>query len=183
MADTIGDNLNVIQTAIGHLAAEGLTKVGKGGYGCVISPATWAYNYKTQGSTPTSVDVGFWGVSLAGGIFGPVALAGSYLKALVDDDVTRKVAAVRASEPARCRPGILALVGWGPPSSLAGDFAATGGVAWQHPNGLWVSVVDGQKRLVPDYQPLKFQAIIRPVLPLKKAPGSKGFMTTDKWRL
>lgn len=181
MSDTIDNNLNIIQTAIGHLAAEGLTRAGKGPLGVVISPATWAYNYKTQGSVPTSVDVGYWGVSLAGGIFGPVALAASYLKALVDDDVTRKLTQVRQAEPERFRQGILALVGWSSPSSMAGEFAAAGGVAWQHPNGLWVSVVDGQKRMIATYRPLKYQAIYRPVWPLQKVTGGSGFVTTDKW--
>lgn len=182
MSDIIDSNSSVIQTAIGHLAAEGLERAGKGALGMVISPATWAYSYATQGSTPSSVEVGIWGVSLAGGIFGPVTLAAEYIKALVDDDITRKLALVRQGEPNRFRPGILALVGWSSPSALAGEFAAAGGVAWQHPNGIWVSVVDGKKRMISDYRPLKYQAIYRPIWPLQKAPSGKGFVITDKWR-
>ncbi|HEY6877206.1 MAG TPA: hypothetical protein VI299_04265, partial [Polyangiales bacterium] len=85
----------------------------------MLSPATWIYNYQTQGSGPSSIDVGYWGISLAGGIFAPVSLAVSYLKALVDDDIQRKVMEVRKTEKASpYSRGILALTGWGPPSSL-----------------------------------------------------------------
>jgi hypothetical protein len=181
MSDAVDKNLNVLQTAGGHLAAIGLEKLGKGPVGAVISPATWLYNYKAQGSKPSSVDVSYWGISLAGGIFAPVALAAAYVKSLVDDDLQRKVLEVRRSEAGSpFNQGILALTGWGPPSSFAGKFANAGGTTWQHSNGLWVSVVDGKGRMIPNFRPSVYTAIVRPIWPLQAAPGG-GYMTTDKF--
>ena len=181
MADPVGENLNVFQTAAGHLAAIGLDRLGKGPFGAVISPATWIYNFKTQGSTPSSVDLGYWGVSLAGGLFAPVSLAASYIKALVDDDIQRKVLEARRSESSSpYSKGILALTGWGPPSSLAGKFASAGATTWQHQNGVWVTVLDGAGKMIPNFRPKCYRAIVRPVWPLQQAQGD-AYVTTDKF--
>lgn len=182
MPDLGAENLNILQTAAGHLAAIGLDRLGKGPAGALISPATWIYNFKSQGSTPSSVDIGYWGVSLAGGIFAPVSLAASYVKALVDDDIQRKVAEVRRSEAASpyCR-GILALTGWGPPSSIAGQFASAGATTWQHQNGVWVTILDGSGKMIPNFSPSCYRAIVRPVWPLRLAAGGSGYVTTDKF--
>jgi hypothetical protein len=182
MGDAVEQNRNVLQTAAGHLAAIGLERIGRGPLGAVISPATWAYNYNTQGSVPSSVDVGYWCVSLGGGIFGPVSLAASYIKSLVDDDLQRKVLEVRRSESSSpYSNGILALTGWGPPSSLAAQFASAGGTAWQHHNGAWVSIVDGTGKMIPNFRPSCYSAIVHPVWPLRAAPGGTGFVITDKF--
>jgi hypothetical protein len=174
------ENLNILQTAGGHLAAIGLTKAGKGPLGVLISPAVWLYNWQFSGSTPSSVDGAFYAISLAGGIFAPVALAASYVKALMDDDIERKVNEARQTEPALYRPGIQAIVGWGPPSALAGEFAMAGGTSWQAPNGIWVTIVDANKRLIPNYKPVHASAIRRPVWPLTAAPNGSGYMIEDK---
>ena len=182
MSDLVGENLNVLQTATGHLAAIGLDRLGKGPAGVLISPATWVYNFKSQGSTPSSVDVGYWGLSIAGGIFAPVTLAASYIKALMDDDIQRKVLEARRSEASSpFSKGILALTGWGPPSSLAAQFASAGGTTWQHQNGVWVSIVDGSGKMIPNYRPSCYRAIVRPVWPLRTSPGGSGYVTTDKF--
>jgi hypothetical protein len=182
MGDGIQQNLNVLQTAGGHVAAIGLTRIGRGPLGAIITPATWIYNYESQGSTPSSVDVGYWGVSLAGGILGPVSLAASYIKALIDDDVQRKVLEVRKAEaPSPYCKGILALTGWGPPSSLAAKFAIAGGTAWQHHNGVWVGVVDGSGKLIPNFRPRSYRAIMHPIWPLQSAAAGGGYVVTDKF--
>lgn len=180
MGDLIDANINLIQTAMGHVAAEGLERVGKGPLGVVINPATWAYNFATKGATPNSVDYAFWAISLGGSILAPAALVAQYFKGMIDDDVQRKLVEVRSTEPKRCALGIAAIGGWGTPASLAGEFARAGGVAWMHPNGLWVSIVDGRKRLIANYRPRRYAAIRRPVWPLKMAPNRSGFMVTDK---
>lgn len=182
MTDVVDWNRNVFQTASGHLAAIGLERIGHGPLGNMLTPATWTYNWKTQGSTPSSVDVGYWAVSLGGGIFAPVGIAISYLKSLVDDDMQRKVLAVRDSEAqSPYRQGILALAGWGPPSALAAAFAKSGGTAWQHHNGVWVTVVDGKGKMISNFRPTVFRAIVRPVWPLQAARGGGGLVITDKF--
>jgi hypothetical protein len=148
--------------------------------GNLISPAIWLYNWQSSGATPSMVDGAYYAVSLAGGILAPAALAASYVKALVDDDLERKVNQARQTEPHQYRPGIQAIVGWGPPSAIAGEFAMAGGTAWQAPNGIWVAIVDANKRLIPNYQPAHAVAIRRPVWPLKAAPNGSGYMIEDK---
>ena len=172
------DHRNILQTGIGHLAAIGLKRMNRGPLGILVSPVTWAYNFNVQGSVPTSVDAAFWAIALPGGILASAALAASYVKALVDDDVERKLEEVRRGERPSRRPGILALAGWGPPSSLAGHFARKGGTAWQHSNGLWVSIVDAREKMIVDYTPAHPISIRRPVWPLQRAPG--GLLVSDK---
>jgi hypothetical protein len=180
MNELIEGNRNILQAIGGHLAEIGLARAGAAPLGAIISPATWVYNYKTQGSAPSSVELAFWGVSLAGGIFAPVSLAVSYIKSLVDDDIQRKVIEARKTEKdSPYSPGILAVTGWGPPSSIAATFARSGGVAWQHDNGVWLSIVDGNGRLIPNFKPKKYRAIVRPVWPLKAA--GDGYRITDKF--
>ncbi|MDD9943687.1 MAG: hypothetical protein OXU20_21780, partial [Myxococcales bacterium] len=164
------------------LAAIGLEQSELGPWGRLISPATWAYNWATEGTFPSSVDVGYWGVGMAGGLFGPVTLAASYVKAFVDDDLARKVAEVRRTEAhSPYARGIMAITGWGPPSASAMDFAYAGGTAWQHPDGAWVTVVDDRKRMIANYHPRAFVSIRRPVWPLQPIPGRKGkYVFSDK---
>lgn len=181
MSDQVEANRNILQTLSGHVAAIGLERAGFGPLGVIISPATWVYNYKAQGGTPSSVDVAYWGLSLAGGVFAPVSLAVSYIKALIDDDIQKSVMEVRKTEKdSSYRLGIMAVTGWVPPSSIAATFARGGGVAWQHENGVWVSVVDGKGRLIPNFRPTKYRAIVRPVYPLQAAPAGDGYRVTDK---
>jgi hypothetical protein len=88
---------------------------------------------------------------------------------------------VRKTESASAyAPGILALSGWGTPSTLAANFAKAGGTAWQHHNGLWVSIVDDKARLISNYRPSTFVSIVRPVWPLRLLPGG-GYVVTDKF--
>lgn len=171
---------NVIQAATGHLAAIGLQRTGKTVLGSLISPATWFYNWVTTGTLPTSVDYGFWILSIGGGMFGPASLAATYVKALVDDDIHRKVLEARSSEPPHVRPGIHALIGWGTPSGIGGRLAVAGGTAWQHPNGVWVGLVDDRRRPVSNYSPKLASDLRRPVWPLTAGPGGGRYMIHDK---
>lgn len=182
MDDTLEEHRNVLQTSLGHLAAIGLEKVGRGPWGNTITPATWVYNAWSREALPTSVDVGYWGVGIAGGAFAPVSLALSYIKAWVDDDIESKVAQVRATEAtSRHAPGVLAVIGWGTPSALAADYARVGATAWQHPNGVWVTAIDGRNNLIIDYKPRSYMQIRRPYHPLRPIPGrTHEYFVSDK---
>lgn len=62
------------------------------------------------------------------------------------------------------------MFGWAGPPINAQTIAGKGGVAWQHPNGLWVYLKleeNGKEVLVCDYKPKKATKIPGPDLPLR----------------
>ena len=141
--------------------------------GAIVQPLVWA----VQGNTGDVADKGLYAVGL---ICLPLALAAGgagLLKGYMDDDVLQKLAEVRASEPVRWAKGIVpaAEFHWNEmPDINAQRIAAYGGVAWQHPNGLWVYLKpknNGKLVSVCDYRPRVAKKILGPELPLRPAGG------------
>jgi hypothetical protein len=91
----------------------------------------------------------------------------------VDDNVVKRVAEVAADEPHYLSKTIFPTVDYhwtGFPEACAQKIAQNGGVAWQHPNGLWVYSKlekNGKTILTCDTKPRKAIKIIRPELPLQ----------------
>ncbi len=139
-----------------------------------VSPAVWLIT----GEAPDAVDVGLWGLGIAGGIVGMAGMATSALKAYVDDDIHKRVMAIRHVEGAPYSKYIKSTLKY---SMLAGDginatsIAAAGGTAWET-RGLWVYVTDATGKLVCDYEPKIANTVYGPLLPLR--PVSGGF----SWR-
>ena len=147
-------------------AGKRVAKIG----GALVQPAVWA----TTEDAPDAVDVGVWVAGLFAGPAGWAALMTGAFKALLDGHTAERLAHVRASEPKHLRPGILPVTKF---STLTGDtntalrIAMKGGVAWEHPNGLWVFLRDAKGGLVPDHDPALMRRKVGPKLPMEPAPG------------
>jgi len=132
-----------------------------------IQPVIWAI----QGNMGDDGDK----LLFALGLIPPLSLAAGIVgiwKGRMDDDVLAKTEQVRADEPAEYAKAIYptAVFGWSGPPMNAQTIAGKGGVAWQHPNGLWVYLKlekNGKEILVCDYKPKKATKIHGPELPLR----------------
>lgn len=173
VADTIRDHKNVIQTTSGTIASISLEQAGKKVAGALVTPATWAVNHLADGSTPNAVDIGIW---MSGFLSAPASIATGFIKALVDDDIGRKLALVQAKEPPKYARFIKACYNYGmaSPSINAMTIANRGGTAWITSVGLWVYITDARDNLVADYQPQEFTSMYRPRKPYKER-SSGGF--------
>jgi hypothetical protein len=164
--------------------------------GAAVQPAVWLVQYAANGSTPDRTDVGLYSMGVGssalqslgyGGPFGAIAAAGtSLVKGMVDDHTAELLKAVRASEPAKYAKGIFPVehAGKGSRGSITASLiASSGGVAWQHPNGLWVYIANKDTRTgdwlpVCDYRPRKARTVYLPLLPLR--PKGDGVAWTSK---
>lgn len=176
MGDVVGavkDNKNVIQTTGGSIASIGLEQAGKKVAGALVTPATWVLNNVTDGSTPGVVDIGIW---LSGFLSAPASIVTGFVKAMVDDDIGRKLALIQAKEPPKYARFIKACYNYGiaSPSINAMTIANKGGTAWITSVGLWVYISDIRDNLVADYQPQEFITMYRPVKPYRQR-SSGGF--------
>lgn len=172
-AGKINDNKNIIQSTSGTIASIGLEQVGKRVAGVLITPATWAVNNAVNGSKPNGVDIGVW---LSGFISAPASIVTGTVKALVDDDIDRKLQRVRSKEPGRSARFIQPCHGYSSssPSINAMTIANKGGTAWITSVGLWVYITDADGKLIADYQPKEYVTMYRPKKPYKKK-SSGGF--------
>jgi len=170
--DTYQNNKNVIQTSVGTVASITLEQTGRKVAGALITPATWALNHATDGSTPSAVDVGIWG---AGFFAAPAAIATGIIKAFVDDDINRKLAQIQSKEPQQYAKFIKACYNYemAPPSVNAMTIASRGGTAWVTSVGLWVYITDARNNLVADYQPQEYTSIYRPRKPYRERTGGR----------
>ena len=170
---TVRNHKNVIQTTSGTVASIGLEQAGKKIAGALVTPATWAINHVADGSSPGTVDVGIW---LSGFLSAPASITTGIIKAVVDDDLSRKLTLVQAKEPAKYTRFIKACYNYGvaSPAINAMTIANKGGTAWITSVGLWVYITDAQNHLVADYQPQEFISMYRPRKPYR-AKSSGGF--------
>lgn len=140
--------------------------------------------FTVNGKTPDKVDVGLFGLGLFGGAAGPASVVTGVVKAVVDDDMDRRLKAVRLDEKQEARAYIKPCYHFSssPPQISAMKIASMGGTAWQHPNGLWVYVTDANNYHIPNYKPARAARVYRPVWPLQSMGNGK-FRYTSKRRL
>lgn len=182
VADNIEKHQNLVSSINQPLAVMGLEKAGKRMAGKLLTPAVWTLNYAVNGKTPDKVDVGLFGTGLLGGAAGPAAIFTGVVKALVDDDMEQRLKMVRLDEKPEHRSGIKTAYHFGssPAAINAMKIASMGGTAWQHPNGLWVYIVDNDDLLVPNFKPQRSLRVYRPVWPLQAMGGGKFRFTGKK---
>lgn len=151
--------------------------------GLLVQPVAWA----VTGDGPDAADSFIYGAGAAGAVAGsliaiPALLTGA-LKALVDDSTTRLVEAARLDEPESLRGGIQSVGEFSFFASgghiQAMEVASRGGVAWQHPNGVYLFLRDANGLPVCDYLPRRFRRIYRPHIPLQ-LNGSRVRYTTTR---
>lgn len=134
----------------------------------IVQPLVWAI----QGNTGDAGDKFLYAAGLVPLLTVPAGIVGIW-KGRMDDDVLDKLAQVTKDEPPELAKFIFpaATYSWtaqGP--ILAQKIAADGGVAWQHPNGLWVFIKferEGKMILPVDYRPKKAKDVAGPQLPLQ----------------
>ncbi len=179
VANNIEKHQNLISSISQPLAVIGLEKTGQVMAGKLLTPAVWALNYSVNGKSPDKIDVGLYGFGLMGGPAVPASIATGVVKAMVDDDMEHRLKAIRASESPEYSPFIAPCYHFNtsPPQINAMTIASIGGTAWQHPNGLWVYIIDRNKRHVPNFQPRRSVQVYQPVWPLKPL-GSGRFRYT-----
>lgn len=148
-----------------------LSQLGKlGGFaaGAVVQPLVWYM----QGNTGDAGDKVLYALGLIPPLTVAAGLVGIW-KGRMDDDVLDKLAEVTADEPPELAKFIFpaATYGWtGQGPILAQKIAQDGGVAWQHPNGLWVFLKferNGKIIHSCDYVPKNAAKIWGPELPLR----------------
>ena len=146
--------------------------------GGLVQPLVWAY----QGNTGDLGDKVLYGL----GLFPPLTVAAglvSIWKGYLDDKVLAQLEEVYADEPAHLKKAIFPAATYtlnATPDVAAMRIAGDGGVAWKHPNGLWVYLKlekNGKEILVCDYRPRNAVAVVGPELPLR--PVGKKFV----WRM
>ena len=125
---------------VASLTLGNMKKLGKlGGFAAsaVVQPLVWAY----QGNTGDDWDKILFGL----GLLPPFTIAAGIMgiwKGIIDDNIRQKLEQVHASEPSYLSNAILpaSTYGGSGPGINAQTIASRGGVAWQHPNGLWVYI-------------------------------------------
>jgi len=171
----IVDNSSVIQSTSGTIASIGLAKIGKSVAGNLVAPAVWVLNYAAQRKTPDGVDVGLYIFAFTSSLAAPAAITTGLVKSAVDDDTARKLREVQSGiEIAAYRPYIIpcSTYSYSSPLINAMTIASKGGTAWQHPNGLWVYLIDASGKLVVDFEPKIAINIYQANLPLQ--PTKRG---------
>ena len=166
-AKTIEDHKNIMQSVSGTIASMGLTKIGRPIAGVIVTPAVWVLNYSTQGATPDKVDAGLFGF---GFISAPASITVGLVKAVVDDDMGKKLREIQAGEDSAYSRFIKPCYSYASsaPQINATTIASRGGTAWKHQNGLWVYITDAKGRLVNDFKPRKAVVIYQPKIPMIK---------------
>lgn len=170
MTDVMERNINTAQTIGSTVAAIGLEKTGHSVAGNLVTPAVWAANYAVNGNVPSSVDVSIYG---AGFISAPASIAVGVFKAVMDDDINRKVEDIKVKQDPMFRQFIYAVQNYSglPPFIAALKIAENGGTAWRGHNNQWVYITDSNGLLLTDYEPKGAVQTIRPVYPFKEKNG------------
>lgn len=173
----IENHKNLIVSTNSTIASIGLTKVGQKVGGVIVTPAVWALNYSSQGTTPDKVDAGLFAMGFFGSLASVVGISTGIIKAVVDDDIDRKLREVQAGEEPKYSPFIKPCARYGmmAPQINATTIASKGGTAWKHTNGLWVYITDIRGYLVHDHSPKNTVMTYQPNHPLQKA-SSGGFI-------
>lgn len=151
--------------------------------GLAVEPIVWA----VSGEGPDAGDAFIYGVGAVGAFAGSLlalpAMVTGFIKAAVDDHTAALVASARLDEPEAVRNGILSVAEYSFAASgghiQAMTIASFGGVAWRHPNGVYLFMRDAAEHLVCDYVPRRFTRIYRPIIPLRKN-GDRVYWTSDR---
>lgn len=176
ITDFLEDNRSVAKELVGDICSVSLELAGKAGASKLVSPAIWVLT----GEAPDSVDLGLWGMGLAGGLVGLAGMATGALKAVIDDDVNRRVRAIQQVEGQPYSEFIKSTLKFGVAGATinAQNVARSGGTTW-FAHDVWVYITDAKGRLVCDYQPKIAQTILQPLLPLRPT-GDGGFRWATK---
>ena len=175
----INSGVFVGSVTLGNL--QKLSTLQRFGAGAIVQPLVWAF----QGNTGDDGDKMLYALGLTP--FLPLTVAAGITgiwKGLMDDDVLAKLEQVKQDEPSYLSKAIYptAIYGWSGAGINAQTIASKGGVAWQHPNGLWVYLKlekNGKEVLVCDYKPRNAVKILGPELPLQLA-GKRFIWTSHK---
>ena len=142
--------------------------------GLVVQPAVWALT----GTTPDAGDAFIYGASAAGvfsSLLAAPAIVVGVVKAAVDDATQTLVDQAKAGEDEGVRDGIYSVGDYSFAASgghiQAMTIASAGGVAWQHPNGVYLFIKDKNGLPVCDFRPRVFRQIYAPELPLRPVGG------------
>lgn len=170
MSQFIERNFNQIQTVNSTIAAIGLEKVGQKVAGTLVTPAVWALNYATKDITPNEIDLAIYG---SGFINGPAGIVMSLLKAVIDDDIAKKVAVIREQQDPQYRNYIFPVQSYKslPPLIAAIKVAEAGGTAWKGGNGQWVFLSDSNGLMVADFKPKDAVEVCQPIYPFMHKDG------------
>jgi hypothetical protein len=152
--------------------------------GALVQPAVWILS----GKAPQPGDIPLWGlgtaVSLLGGAIGSGAtMVTGIIKAAVEDNEDKMIAAAIQREPEKYRPFITSVRNYGASGRgiVAMTIASHGGVTWRVAPSTWVYITDAKGRLVCDYRPAFSFETYGPVLPLRIA-GRSGGKVQFTWR-
>lgn len=140
--------------------------------GLLVQPAVWI----ATDTRPNAADALIYGAgaigTFAGAMVAVPALVTGVIKAGVDDHIQSLVDQAKSDEPATYRDAIYSVDKFdffNQASSIqAMKIASYGGVVWQHPNGVYVFIMDKNRRLVCDYEPAKWKRLYAPELPLRR---------------
>ena len=150
--------------------------VRRGIAGLVVQPVVWA----VSGNGPDAGDAFIYGMGAIGVAAGailaiPAAVTGM-VKAVVDDHIQGLVDAAKLDEPQAVRGGIFCVDEYSFAASgghiQAMTIAGKGGVAWEHPNGVYLFMRDAAELPVCDYRPRSFKTLYKPLIPLQPAGDS-----------
>lgn len=139
--------------------------------GLVVQPVVWA----VTGNGPDAGDAFIYATGAAGAVAGailvvPATITG-VIKAAMDDWIGGMVAEARLDEPEAVRNGIVGTDDYGFWSANnhieAMSIASKGGVAWQHPNGVYLYIRDANGTPICDYYPRRFRRLYKPLIPLR----------------
>lgn len=164
-----------IQGSSGAVASMAIGKTSAKSLGPYVTPAVWALNYTVDGSKPDTMDVGIFAVGLSSTVAAIPATVVSLFKATVDDKTNQELHLVRLGEEQKYRRFIFpcSIFAMNPPAINALTIASKGGTAWQHPNGLWVYILDANGYLVHDFRPRNFAKLYQPEMPLSRGKNGK----------
>lgn len=167
LVENIEHHKNLIQSTSGTIASIGLEKAGQKVGGVLVTPAVWVLNYSVDGSAPDKMDAAIYATAF---ISAGASIVTGALKAVIDDDLNKKIMEAQKKEDGKFSPFIKACYRYAatPPAVNAMTIANKGGTAWRHPNGVWLYITDANGHLVSDFQPNIYVEILRPKTPLRK---------------
>lgn len=174
LVDFIQRHNSKIQGVSGTIAAMGLDKTAGKALGKYVTPAVWALNYSASGAKPGEIDLGLFALGLNSFLALPATIV-SLFKAAVDDKTNQQVAVAKIGEDPKYSRFLLpcSVYAMGAPAINALSIASKGGTAWQHPNGVWVFILDAEGKMVSDFKPNKFTMMYQPNQPLVVGASGK----------
>jgi len=168
--DTIEKHNSVIKSGASTLASVGLDKLGKSTASKLIAPAVWTIDFAANNKKPDELDISLYILGLLAWPAAVSATVTGLMKSAVDDNTAMKLREVQAAEGSPYSDYIFSCSSYAlhAPNITAQKIAALGGTAWQHPNGLWVFIVDAEENFVMDYIPKNWNILYQPIYPLEE---------------